>query len=60
MADPGFPIGGLQAVWGVLTPNVGAFQQKCMQNERIGSHGGGHMLVVPPGSANDKQYSSNV
>ena len=40
VVDPAFPVGGASIRWGAWTPDVGAFWQKCMQKQRIGSHRG--------------------
>ena len=39
MADPGFPVGGVDPLGEVWTSDVGTFQQKCMQQESREAYG---------------------
>ena len=56
MADPGFPVGGRQAIGGHQPLTWVFFGENICKNERIGSCWG-RPLVAPPGSANaDTQH----
>ena len=52
---------GAPSCLGFADPKCGCFSAKMYAKmKELDPTGGGHMLVAPPGSANDKQYSSNV
>ena len=53
MVDPGFPIeGGAKPLGGHQLLMQALFGENACENERIGSHWGGHVLAVPPRSTN--------
>ena len=50
MTDPGFPVGGggVHPLGGHGPPMWVLFAKNVCENERIGSHGGGHAPGTPP------------
>ena len=52
VADPGFPVGGVDLVGGRGLPRRLRFEKFVCQNERIWTLGRGRVLATPPGAAN--------